>query len=49
MPADLVFHNGPVFTSDGARTFSSAVGVIGDRISAVVADSGIGDPFQPVL
>ncbi len=43
MPADLVFHNGPVFTSDGARTFSRGVGVIGDRISAVVADSGIGD------
>lgn len=43
MPADLVFHNGPVFTSDGSHASSRAVGITKDWISAVVADSEIGN------
>jgi hypothetical protein len=35
MPADLVFVNGPVFTAGPSRSFTRALAVTGDRISAV--------------
>jgi predicted amidohydrolase YtcJ len=35
MPADLVFVNGPVFTAGPSRSFTRALAVTGDRITAV--------------
>jgi len=43
MSADLVFVNGPVFTSDAARSFARAVAVGGDRILAVGDEGDISE------
>lgn len=47
MPADLVFVNGPVFTSDAARSVARGVAVTGDRIVAVGPESDMTDHIGP--
>jgi predicted amidohydrolase YtcJ len=47
MPADLVLVNGPVFTSDAARSVARGVAVAGDRIAAVGPGSDMTDHIGP--
>jgi predicted amidohydrolase YtcJ len=47
MPADLAFVNGPVFTSNAARSFVRAVAVADGRITAVGAESEISEQIGP--
>lgn len=47
MPADLVFLNGPVFTSDAARLFVTAVAVSEGRILAIGAESEVTEHIGP--
>jgi hypothetical protein len=47
MPADLVFVNGPVFTSDAARSVAGAVAVADGRIVAVGAESEVSGHIGP--
>ncbi|MET0565357.1 MAG: amidohydrolase [Acidimicrobiia bacterium] len=47
MPADLVFVNGPVFTAGPSRSFTRALAVTGERISAVGDEATVSASIGP--
>jgi hypothetical protein len=46
-PADLVFHNGSIYTVDGTRSWARAVAVTGGRIAYVGSDDGAASLVGP--